>query len=395
MPPDPCDHTDKDRESMRVPVRGLLHRRARKVSVHFFRRPEARAALALVLLFAGCNVYDQALIDNAIGQAGSGEETGGTSAQGGNGGSLGGGGSNTGGVSGSVTGGTAGQGGTSGRGGSAGEGGEGDTGSGGTDAGRGGSGGTGNESTGGNSGSGAGGSPTGGSGNGGSPMAGAGSGGTVNGGAGTGGAGSGGAGAGGAGAGGAGAGAGAGGAGAGGTGEVCTGCARLSVPLATTADRAHFVIGLPGPIDFSAATIALRVARYAGTGGHFKAYIQEGSPNYLQQVSTETPIASIGTAMQTINWDVATAGTGADKTIISRVGIEIIGTGSTSWTNPTVIYVDSVTIAGTTLAMASFTFDTSSTVSTTPTSSGPNNVMWLNNYSADTNVTAALSWLGP
>jgi hypothetical protein len=212
------------------------------------------------------------------------------------------------------------------------------------------------------------------------------------GGAGSGGAGSGGAGAGGAGAGGAG----AGGAGAGGTGEVCTGCARLSVPLATNTDRAHFVIGLPSPTDFSMATIAIRVARYAGTGGHFKAYIQEGSPNYLQQVSTETNIASIGTAMQTINWDVSTAGTGADKTIISRVGLEIIGTGATSFTNPTVIYVDSITITGTTLTMASFPFDTSSTVSTTPTSSGPNNVMWLNNFSADTNVTgAALSWLGP
>jgi hypothetical protein len=45
--------------------------------------------------------------------------------------------------------------------------------------------------------------------------------------------------------------------------------------------------------------------------------------------------------------------------------------------------------------MASFPFDTSSTVTTTPTSNGPNNVMWLNNYSADTNVAAALSWLGP
>jgi hypothetical protein len=223
-------------------------------------------------------------------------------------------------------------------------------------------------------------------------MGGAGSGGTASGGAGSGGTPMGGAGAGGAGAGGAG----AGGAGAGGAGEVCTGCARLSVPLATNTDRAHFVIGLPAATDFSTATIAIRIARYAGTGGHFKAYIQEGSPNYLQQVSTETLIANIGTTMQTIMWDVATAGTAADKTIISRVGLEVIGTGATAWTNPTVLYVDSVVITGTNLTMASFTFDTSASVSTTPTSSGPNNVMWLNNFSSDTNVTgAALSWLGP
>ncbi len=403
MGPDSCDQAGRGRESIGVPVRGHLHRRRHKASVHFLGRPVARVALALIFAFAGCNVYDQTLIDGAIGEAGSPtNETGGTPTRGGTGGSLGGGGSITGGVSGSAPGGgTAGSGGTQDRGGSSGDGGEGDASSGGTDAGRGGTGGTGNSSNGGDAGSGsmsgAGGSAMGGAGSGagGSMMGGAGSGGTVSGGAGggAGGAGAGGAGAGGAGAGGAGAG--GGGAGGGG-GEVCTGCARLSVPLATNMDRAHFVIGLPAATNFSVATIAIRVARYAGTGGHFKVYIQEGSPNYLQQVSTETPIASIGTTMQTINWDVATAGTAADKTIISRVGIEIIGTGATSWTNPTVVYVDSVTITGTNLTMASFTFDTASTVSTTPTSSGPSNVMWLNNYSSDTNVTGAtLSWLGP
>jgi hypothetical protein len=187
-----------------------------------------------------------------------------------------------------------------------------------------------------------------------------------------------------------------GGAGTGGSGEVCTGCARLSVPLAASADQAHFTIALPAATDFSAATIALRVARYAGTGGWFKAYIQEGSPNYLYQDSVETTIASIGTSMQTISWDVATAGTTADKTTIGRIGIEISGNGASSWTNPTVLYVDSIMVTGTTLAMSSFTFDRSTTVSATPTGNGPNNVIWLNNFSGDTNVSGAtLSWLGP
>jgi hypothetical protein len=216
------------------------------------------------------------------------------------------------------------------------------------------------------------------------------------GGAGNAGGGVGGDGAGNAGAGAGGAGSGGGGAGSGGSSEVCTGCARLSVPLAAAADQAHFTITLPAATDFSAATIAIRVARYAGTGGWFKAYIQEGSPNFLYQDSVETTIASIGTSMQTISWDVATAGTTADKTIIRRIGVEISGNGASSWTNPTVVYVDSITVTGTTLAMSSFTFDTSATVSTTPTGNGPNNVIWLNNFSGDTNVTGAtLGWLGP
>ncbi len=363
-----------------------MHRHAHPVLVHFFRRPEVRAALGTLVLLGGCDVYNQALIDGAVGDFGTsgdagepgvggmgGALTGGTS-----GGSAMGGGLVTGGASGASGAGAAGSGGTS-TGGSNGEGGEGDRDSGGTSGG-----GRGGSSTGGDAGD-SGSSGT--AGQGGTPggSGGAGNSGGVAG-SGTGNAGSG----------GGGAGSGGGGAGSGGSGEVCTGCARLSVPLAASANQAHFTIALPAATDFSAATIAIRVARYAGTGGWFKAYIQEGSPNYLYQDSVETTIASIGTSMQTISWNVATAGTTADKTIIRRIGVEISGAGASSWTNPTVLYVDSIIVTGTSLAMASFTFDTASAVYVTPTSSGPNDVIWLNNYSSDTNVTGAtLGWLGP
>jgi len=356
--------------------------RARPAPVHFYKRPEAVGLLLAVLLFAACDVYNQALLDSALGDGGMPgvDATGGTLSGGGTGGSsMGGGGALTGGASGAgATGGSAGSGGTPSGGGSDSQGGEGDTGSGGTSGG--GQGGSSMSGSGGASGSagnaGQGGTPggSGGAGNSGGSMAG---GGASSGGAGSGGAGS-------------------GGAGSGGAGEVCTGCARLSVPLAASGDKAHFTIALPVAVDFSAATIAVRVARFAGTGGWFKAYIQEGSPNYLYQDSVETTIASIGTAMQTITWDVATAGTTADKTIIRRIGIEISGAGASSWTNPTVIYIDSITVTGTTLTTSSFTFDTTTTVSPTPTGNGPNDIIWLNNFSGDTNVTGAtLSWLGP
>jgi hypothetical protein len=215
-------------------------------------------------------------------------------------------------------------------------------------------------------------------------------------------AGSGGAGAGGAGAGNAGAG-GTGGAGAGGTagtgggmGETCTGCARLSVPLTASANRAHFTLLLPADTDLSAATVTFRVAKRAGTGGTFKGYIQEGAPDYSLQDGVNTTIASIGTTMQNIVWNIAGAGTAADKTIIRRIGIEIAGTSGSSWTNPTVLYVDSIVVTGATLTPASYTFDTAASVYTTPVDQGPEGELFLNSYSGDTNVTgAAVSWLGP
>lgn len=367
---------------MRRPVRPTL--------VQFSKRADVRAALSALLLFAGCDVYNQDLINGALGDA---DEpvgaTGGTGADGATGGSAAGrGGAVTGGSSaagpsgggtgsGGVSSGGTSAGGTSSGGGS-GDGGEGDTGSGGS-SGEGGSSTGGSGGTAGSSGAAGQGGAVGGSGGSGNAggVAGGGAAGAGTGGAATGGVGS-------------------GGGGSGGGGEVCSGCARLSVPLAATGDKAHFTIALPAATDFRTATIAFRVARYAGSGGWFKGYIQEGSPNYLYQDSVETQISSIGTTMQTITFDVATAGTAADKTIISRIGIEISGAGASSWTNPTVIYVDSIVVTGTTLTMSSFTFDTASTVSTTPTSSGPTNVIWLNNYSGDTNVTgAAVGWLGP
>ena len=88
--------------------------------------------------------------------------------------------------------------------------------------------------------------------------------------------------------------------------------------------------------------------------------------------------------------------TGYDKTIVRRLGIEIVGTGASSWTNPTVVYVDSVSIANTMLNPSVFAFDTANTVAPTPRMSNfGDQRMWLNSRADDTNVAASLSWLGP
>jgi hypothetical protein len=349
-------------------------------------------ALVFIAAIAGCNVYDSQLIGSAFG-AGGAPGTGGTGGSsagvagrgGGNGGTAG--VPNTGGVGG-TTGGLGGGGATA-------DGGAAATGAtGGTEGGSDGEGGE-DPGVGGSAGAGAGGQ-------GGAGGAGAMAGSGATGGAGAGGAGAGGAGAGGAGAGGSGAaGAGAGGAGAGGVagsagGETCSGCARLSVPLAASGDRAHFTLLLPADTDLSAATITFRVAKIAGTGGTFRGYIQEGSPNYASQGATGTTIASMSTGMQDIAWSIASAGTAADKTRIRRIGIEIVGTGGSSWTNPTVLYVDRIVVTGSSLSPATYPFGTASTVHTTPTEQGPTGALYLNSHSGDTTVTgAAISWLGP
>jgi len=407
-------------------------------SQSFPKRLRLRVALGLVVGFAGCTVYDQALLDSAVGTGGSGGRGTGGGATGGGatgggatgggatgGGATGGQGGTTGGsggvsVAGSTAGGVSGRGGAGSggsdpsggtgamEGGSNGDGGEGDQGSGGSSGaglGGGGAGGGGTGGTGGTSGAGAGGvggasgAGTGGaggtSGAGTGGAGGAGTGGTGGAGAGgTGGAGAGGTG--GAGAGGTG-GAGAGGAGSGGTGEVCTGCARLSVALDAADERAHYCLTLSGLTDFSAATITFRVARLAGTGGEFLGYIQHGgTPDYLYVESAHTQISSIGTSLSNIVWDVSTVTGTFDKTVIARIGIEVTSEGSSAWTNPTVLYIDSVTVTGSNPAIAAWTFDTSATVYTTPVNSYGTGPIWLNNYSADTTAAgSAISWLGP
>ncbi|MEO6599010.1 MAG: hypothetical protein ABIQ16_04000, partial [Polyangiaceae bacterium] len=65
--------------------------------------------------------------------------------------------------------------------------------------------------------------------------------------------------------------------------------------------------------------------------------------------------------------------------------------GSAAWANPTLVYVDSVTVTSPSL---SFQLESSSTVNTTPTNYHTgDNALWLNNAPADTSATGSkISW---
>jgi hypothetical protein len=96
----------------------------------------------------------------------------------------------------------------------------------------------------------------------------------------------------------------------------------------------------------------------------------------------------------TLTWDLsAEASTSPlDKTKVRRLGLEITGAGATSWTNPMVVYLDSITV---TTPALSFPFDATASVYATATSSHTaDTALWLNNSSSDTTATGStVSWL--
>jgi hypothetical protein len=201
------------------------------------------------------------------------------------------------------------------------------------------------------------------------------------------------AGAGGASAGAGGASAGAGGAvgGSGGANQTATGCAKLSVPLDDTGDKAHFVIALASTADLSSATISMRFYVQAGQGGTIFNYVQDaGTYHFLGVPEAKRQPLSSASGWSTISWNVGAepdaAGTGIMKASIKSVGIEINAQPSFQWSSPTVVYVDSITVQTPTL---SFTFDAASSVSTSNTAGA----LWLNGGSSDTTASGStVSW---
>jgi hypothetical protein len=181
-------------------------------------------------------------------------------------------------------------------------------------------------------------------------------------------------------------------AGSAGSGETCPGCARLSVPLATMTDRSHFVLYVPADVDVSAATLVMRVMVHSGTGGQIQLYAQHGgTPDFNLIYNGGRNLDTLG-SWTDITWDLGASTPTFDHTTIRRFGIEVLGGTSTSFTDPTVVYVDSITITGASPAVPVFDFADASTVSSG--ASPTDYVLWL---ALDDPLVpySTLSWLGP
>ena len=194
--------------------------------------------------------------------------------------------------------------------------------------------------------------------------------------------------------------AGSGGASAGAGGAPpATGCAKLTVPLDDASDRAHFVITLPANTDMSTAggTVSTRLYVAAGTGGTVFNYVQDPSFHFFGVTTALRPLISSFTGWSVLSWDVGaqadSENTGIQKNTIKRVGIEVNSAPSTAWTNPTVIYIDSIVVTTPTVTYT-YNLDTSATVLSAGTTTDPTGtVLWFNNGSQDTKATGVtLTW---
>lgn len=204
-------------------------------------------------------------------------------------------------------------------------------------------------------------------------------------------------------------------AGAGGTAPVtATGCAKLSVPIDDAMDRAHFVLSFSTAINMSDATtsaISMRIYVKDGVAGTIFNYVQDSQYRFFGVTTANRPPLNSSVGWQTLNFPVGSqpdggsAGAGGSspatniaKTDVRRVGIEINAAPATAgWTNPTIVYVDSITVTTIPTAPAqNFTFDTTSTVnaSTTLTTDQANGILWLNSGTNDTKATGVtLTWV--
>jgi hypothetical protein len=170
----------------------------------------------------------------------------------------------------------------------------------------------------------------------------------------------------------------------------CTGCAKLEVPLATSDDKANFVIFLPGQTNFSNAVLRFRVYKEAGIGGEFKGYIQHQDTDFAQLFGPAQPLASLS-GWQEFVWNVAEDTSSFNKTTVQRVGVQVIGWNSTAWSNPTIVYVDSIVAEG--AGVGPWNFDSSGSIRTSPTTNADAGVLFIN--SGDSPVAnTRLSWLG-
>jgi hypothetical protein len=187
-----------------------------------------------------------------------------------------------------------------------------------------------------------------------------------------------------------------GGGGGGGATTTANGCAMLSVPLDNATDKAHFVISLTSPSDLSHATISMRLYVRAGSGGSIFNYVQDsGTYHFFGVEPAQRAALASFSGWSTVTWDVGaqadSAATGIVKTSIENVGIEIGALPSSSWTSPTIVYIDSIAVKTPTL---SFTFDGSSSVyPTATTTAAAGQALWLNGGATDTTaVGVTLSW---
>jgi len=196
--------------------------------------------------------------------------------------------------------------------------------------------------------------------------------------------------------------------GAGDPGESCTGCARFSVPLTGQNQTAHYIIGVNNAAtDFTGAIVTATVFVHAADGGAIQLFLQTSNFSFNAH---EWRFLNGLNGWVDIIWNLGADNTpaGYNYADVTTIGVEITRANSASWTNPTIVYVDEITVDnGVSDIAGPFTFDNASTISTAVTGSGAG-IMWLNGYDRPVGCNQTgpvacpgddtgsnLTWLGP
>ncbi|WP_437591608.1 hypothetical protein [Sorangium sp. So ce1000] len=135
--------------------------------------------------------------------------------------------------------------------------------------------------------------------------------------------------------------------------ESCSGCARLAVPFTAADTGTLFQFDFSPVVDLTGATVTFRVKAQSATGGGVQTYVQNGSAQGWVGVPWAwTAFSTLKDWTElTIDVDKAAAAAAAadpntkfDKAKVQRIGIKV-GAGDTGpWANPTIVYVDSITV---------------------------------------------------
>ncbi len=131
--------------------------------------------------------------------------------------------------------------------------------------------------------------------------------------------------------------------------QVCTdgscvapsGLVTCSVPLTAAEQNQRFADLFPPSANLEGATLTVRAYAPGATSGTLVMYVQDTSSN-LGNSSLRTELSSISNKWADLSLHIASASP-FDATIVKQINVEVYaGSGAGPWTNPTVVYVDSV-----------------------------------------------------
>jgi hypothetical protein len=114
----------------------------------------------------------------------------------------------------------------------------------------------------------------------------------------------------------------------------------FSVPFTTSGQNQRYADVYPSPVDLTGAQMTVRIYAPGATGGAIVFYFTDNS-EFTAGGGTTVSFADLSQRWTDVTFS-ASGGTDFDSTQIRQVNLEVISGSSSAWTNPTVIYVDSV-----------------------------------------------------